>query len=156
MGVRLASRSAWGRPIAVDLATGPRHALGYDKLGCADLNTMAGSCRLHAEALKAQIQTIIGLSFELVTGEEFLPTTLTALHMVGCAPLLSKGKMADPEGGVAASKSMRYYAARLGPAQRGVHLIMRLPGCEAEHCSGWLDRLSAPCPRSSISRPANL
>ena len=41
-----------GASDAVDLAV-TAHSLGYDKLGCADLNTMAGVVRLHAAALKA-------------------------------------------------------------------------------------------------------
>ena len=36
-----------GASDAVDLAT-TANALGYHKLGCADLNTMAGVVRLHA------------------------------------------------------------------------------------------------------------
>ncbi len=60
-----------GASDAVDLAT-TASALGYDKLGCADLNTMAGVVRLHAEAHKAQVTPVIGCRLQLVTGETFL------------------------------------------------------------------------------------
>ncbi|MEL7259696.1 MAG: PHP domain-containing protein, partial [Pseudomonadota bacterium] len=86
-----------GASDAVDLAT-TANALGYDSLGCADLNTMAGVVRLHTEALKAQIAPVIGCHLQLVTGEEFLayPRNRTAYGRL--CTLLSKGKMQDTKG----------------------------------------------------------
>ena len=52
-----------GASDAVDLAV-TANALGYDKLGCADLNTMAGVVRLHAEARKAQVTPVGRFSHE--------------------------------------------------------------------------------------------
>src|SRR6056297_1026264 len=60
-----------GASDAVDLAA-TAWALGYDALGCADLNTMAGIVRLHTEATKAKMRPVTGCRLQLVTGEEFL------------------------------------------------------------------------------------
>ncbi len=86
-----------GASDAVDLAM-TANDLGYDKLGCADLNTMAGVVRLHAEALKAQIVPIIGCRLQLVTGEEFLAYPRDRAAYGRLCTLLSKGKMRDING----------------------------------------------------------
>jgi error-prone DNA polymerase len=86
-----------GASDAADLA-GAASDLGYDAIGIADLNTMAGVVRLHAEAQKAQIRPIIGCRLQLISGEAFLayPRDRTAYGRL-CA-LLSKGKMHDVQG----------------------------------------------------------
>ncbi len=73
------------------------HALGYDALGVADLNTMAGVVRLHAEAKKTSLRPVIGCRLRLVTGEEFLafPRDRTAYGRL-CS-LLTKGKRHDTD-----------------------------------------------------------
>ncbi|QYX56195.1 error-prone DNA polymerase [Roseovarius sp. SCSIO 43702] len=86
-----------GASDAVDLTT-TAHALGYDRLGCADLNTMAGVVRLHAEALKAAMRPVIGCRLRLVTGEEFLAYPRNRAAYGRLCALLSKGKMHDAEG----------------------------------------------------------
>ena len=48
------------------------HELGYDALGVADLNTMAGVVRLHLAARAAALRPVIGCRLRLRTGEEFL------------------------------------------------------------------------------------
>ena len=74
------------------------HALGYDALGVADLNTMAGVVRIHTETRKANLRPIIGCRLRLITGEEFLayPSNRSAYGQL-CS-LLTKGKRHDAEG----------------------------------------------------------
>ncbi|MEM7543990.1 MAG: error-prone DNA polymerase [Pseudomonadota bacterium] len=86
-----------GASDAVDLVA-TAWAQGHDAIGIADLNTMAGVVRLHAEALKAHLRPVIGCRLQLVTGETFLayPRNRTAYGRL--CTLLSKGKMQTAEG----------------------------------------------------------
>ena len=45
---------------------------GYDAIGIADLNTLAGVVRLHAEARKAGLRPVIGCRLILANDETFL------------------------------------------------------------------------------------
>ncbi|TRD22770.1 error-prone DNA polymerase [Palleronia caenipelagi] len=74
------------------------HALGYDALGIADLNSLAGVVRFHAAATKAQIRPLIGCRLELVTGESFLAYPRDRAAYGRLSQLLSKGKMQTPDG----------------------------------------------------------
>ena len=60
-----------GASDAVDLATTAR-SLGYDALGIADANSMAGVVRLHTEASVLGLRPVIGCRIETVEGLEFL------------------------------------------------------------------------------------
>src|SRR4028119_2462095 len=60
-----------GASDAVDLVT-TAHALGYDAIGVADRNTLAGVVRVHAEARVARMKPVIGSRLVLATGEEVL------------------------------------------------------------------------------------
>ena len=86
-----------GASDAVDLAV-TAWSLGYDALGIADLNTMAGVVRIHTEALKTQIKPVIGCRLKLVTGEEFLAYPKNRRAYGRLCTLLSKGKMHDLSG----------------------------------------------------------
>ncbi|MGL4238372.1 error-prone DNA polymerase [Tabrizicola sp.] len=74
------------------------HALGYDAIGVADLNTMAGVVRIHAEARKASLRPVIGCRLRLVTGEEFLAYPRDRAAYGRLSTLLTKGKRHDGEG----------------------------------------------------------
>ncbi len=67
MGVTSCFSFLHGASDAVDL-TATAWAQGYDALGIADLNTMAGIVRLHTEARKAQIRPVIGCRIQLISG----------------------------------------------------------------------------------------
>ena len=60
-----------GASDAVDLVTTAR-ALGYDALGIADANSMAGVVRLHTEAKTLKLKPLIGCRLETVEGLAFL------------------------------------------------------------------------------------
>ena len=111
-----------GASDAVDLAV-TAHALGYDKLGCADLNTMAGVVRLHAAALRAQITPVIGCRLQLTTGEEFLAYPRDRAAYGRISALLSKGKMADIDGAWQAKGACDITLDDLVRYSEGVQLI---------------------------------
>jgi error-prone DNA polymerase len=86
-----------GASDAVDLAQAA-WALGYDCLGVADLNTLAGVVRIWSQARKAALRPLIGARIELVGGEVFLayPTDRQAYGRL--SRLISKGRRADVDG----------------------------------------------------------
>jgi error-prone DNA polymerase len=86
-----------GASDAVDIVQTARE-LGYDAIGCADLNTLAGVVRLHVEARKACLRPVIGCRLRLVTGEEFLAYPVDRDAYGRLSRLLSKGKRHDPDG----------------------------------------------------------
>ena len=133
-----------GASDAVDLAT-TANALGYDKLGCADLNTMAGVVRLHAEALKAQITPVIGCRLQLVTGEEFLGYPRDRAAYGRLCMLLSKGKMHDTNGDWQAKGVCDITLDDLAKHSEGVQLIA-IPGLQLDHFEAGFRRLRRALP----------
>ncbi len=86
-----------GASDAVDLAT-TAWGLGYDALGCADLNSFAGAVRLHTEATTCAVRPIIGTRILLLTGEQFLVYPKTRDAYGRLCQLISKGRTRDAEG----------------------------------------------------------
>ena len=86
-----------GASDAVDLATTAR-TLGYDALGIADANTMAGVVRLHGEAKTLGLTPVIGCRIETTEGLEFLayPTDREAYGRL--CRLISAGRMGKLDG----------------------------------------------------------
>jgi error-prone DNA polymerase len=124
-----------GASDASELA-GTAHALGYDAIGVADLNTMAGVVRLHAEARKAGLRPVIGCRLRLVTGEEFLAYPRDRAAYGRLCSLLTKGKRHDGEGRWQAKGLCDITLADLAAHAEGLQLIVlpdaalpaRLPG----------------------------
>ena len=81
-----------GASDAVDLALAARN-LGYDALGIADVNSMAGVVRLHTEATTLKLRPVIGCRVETVEGLVFLayPTDRAAYGRL--TTLISAGRM---------------------------------------------------------------
>ncbi len=112
------------------------HALGYDALGVADLNTMAGVVRLHSAARKASLRPVIGCRLQLITGEAFLAYPRDRAAYSRLSRLLSKGKMNDTQGNWQAKGLCDISLADLADHAEGVQLIVlpdeglhrRLPG----------------------------
>jgi error-prone DNA polymerase len=111
-----------GASDAVDLA-GTAWSKGYDAIGIADLNTMAGVVRLHCEALKANLRPVIGCRLQLVTGEAFLAYPRDRAAYGRLCMLLSKGKMQDVNGGWQAKGVCDITLADLSAHAHGVQLI---------------------------------
>ena len=133
-----------GASDAVDLAT-TANALGYDSLGCADLNTMAGVVRLHAEALKAQITPVIGCRLQLVTGDAFLAYPRNRAGYGRLCTVLSKGKMHDTNGDWQAKGVCDITLDDLAKHSADVQLIA-IPGADLDHFGAGLRRLKRALP----------
>ncbi len=133
-----------GASDAVDLAA-TAHALGYDKLGCADLNTMAGVVRLHAAARKAGIRPVIGCRLQLISGEVFLAYPQDRAAYGRLCQLLSKGKMQDAGGDWQAKGVCDISLDDLAAHAAGVQLIA-VPGDDLAHFAALLPRLVRALP----------
>jgi error-prone DNA polymerase len=103
------------------------HAQGHDALGIADANTMAGVVRLHAEAKAARLTPVIGCRIETVEGVDFLsyPTDRAAYGRL--CTLLSRGKMATPDGEWQDKGVCSITLAMLADHAEGVQLILLPP-----------------------------
>ena len=86
-----------GASDAVDLVLTAR-ALGYDAIGIADANSMAGVVRVHSEASTLKLRPVIGTRIETTEGLAFLayPTTRAAYGRL--TRLISAGRMTTLEG----------------------------------------------------------
>ena len=86
-----------GASDAVDLVT-QAAALGYDAIGIADANSLAGVVRLHGEAQTLKLRPVIGARIETAEGLTLLayPTDRAAYGRL-CA-LISAGRMATLDG----------------------------------------------------------
>ncbi|MEL6419953.1 MAG: error-prone DNA polymerase [Pseudomonadota bacterium] len=133
-----------GASDAVDLAT-TANKLGYDAIGCADLNTMAGVVRLHAEALKGQVKPVIGCRLQLTTGEEFLAYPRDRVAYGQLCTLLSKGKMQMPDGTWQEKGACDITLDDLAQHSEGIQLIA-IPGDNILHFSAGLRRLTKALP----------
>ncbi|WP_210527700.1 error-prone DNA polymerase [Rubellimicrobium arenae] len=115
-----------GASDAVDLAT-TAWSLGYDALGVADRNTLAGVVRLHVEARKAMMRPVIGCRLVLLTGEEFLAYPRDRAAYGRLAGLLSKGKMQDKDGAWQAKGICHLTLDDLSNHAEGVQLVLFPP-----------------------------
>ncbi|QNE04555.1 error-prone DNA polymerase [Croceicoccus marinus] len=81
-----------GASDAVDLVTTAR-ALGYDAIGIADANSLAGVVRIHTEAETLRLRPVIGARIETVEGLAFLAYPETRAAYGRLARLISQGRM---------------------------------------------------------------
>jgi error-prone DNA polymerase len=81
-----------GASDAVDLVLAA-HALGYDALGIADVNSMAGVVRLHTEAKTLKMRPVIGCRIETVEGLAFLAYPENRAAYGRLCRLISAGRM---------------------------------------------------------------
>jgi error-prone DNA polymerase len=87
-----------GASDAVDLVLAA-HAKGYDALGIADVNSMAGVVRLHTEARTLKLRPLIGCRIETVEGLAFLAYPETRAAYGRLCRLISMGRMQTLSGG---------------------------------------------------------
>ncbi len=128
-----------GASDAVDLVS-TAWQQGYDTLGVADLNSMAGVVRLHAEALKAHIRPVIGCRLRLISGEEFLAYPCDREAYGHLCMLLSKGKMHNVEGEWQAKGACDITLDDLAAHAENVQLIA-IPGDNMEYFAAGLPDL---------------
>ncbi|MCB2060825.1 MAG: PHP domain-containing protein, partial [Novosphingobium sp.] len=81
-----------GASDAVDLVTTAR-TLGYDAIGIADANTMAGVVRVHTEAKALKLRPVIGCRIETVEGLAFLAYPRNRAAYGRLCRLISAGRM---------------------------------------------------------------
>ncbi len=115
-----------GASDAVDLVT-QAAALGYDAIGIADANTLAGVVRLHGEAETLKLRPVIGARIEITEGLAFLayPTTRAAYGRL-CA-LISAGRMGTLEGEWQDKGACDISLTMLAAQAEGVQLVLVPP-----------------------------
>ncbi|MGB3165971.1 MAG: error-prone DNA polymerase [Alteraurantiacibacter sp.] len=116
-----------GASDAVDLVLAAR-ALGYDAVGIADANSMAGVVRVHTEAKTLKLRPVIGCRIETVEGLAFLayPTNRKAYGRL--CRLISAGRMRTLEGAWQEKGACDISLAMLAAHSQGVQLILLPPG----------------------------
>ena len=81
-----------GASDAVDLVMAAR-TLGYDAIGIADANSMAGVVRIHSEASTLKLRPVIGCRIETVEGLHFLAYPKDRAAYGRLCRLISAGRM---------------------------------------------------------------
>ncbi|MEY4055982.1 MAG: hypothetical protein RL519_1317, partial [Pseudomonadota bacterium] len=115
-----------GASDAVDLVTTAR-GLGYDAIGIADANTMAGVVRIHAEAKALGLKPVIGCRIETVEGLVFLAYPATRAAYGRLCRLISAGRMATLDGEWQEKGTCEIDLALLAEHAEGVHLVLVPP-----------------------------
>jgi error-prone DNA polymerase len=115
-----------GASDAVDLATQAR-ALGYDAIGIADANTMAGVVRLHTEAKTLGLRPVIGCRIETAEGLAFLAYPADRQAYGRLCRLISAGRMAKLDGEWQDKGACDISLAMLAEHAEGVHLVLIPP-----------------------------
>ncbi len=116
-----------GASDAVDLVTQAR-ALGYDALGIADANTMAGVVRMHSEAAALKLRPVIGCRIETAEGLVFLAYPLDRAAYGRLCRLISAGRMGTLEGEWQDKGVCEIDLAMLAAHAEGVQLVLVPPG----------------------------
>ncbi|OYX65062.1 MAG: error-prone DNA polymerase [Sphingomonadales bacterium 32-64-17] len=115
-----------GASDAVDLALTAR-ALGYDALGIADANSMAGVVRVHGEAKALKLRPVIGCRIETVEGLAFLAYPQDRAAYGHLCRLISAGRMQTLDGEWQDKGACAISLAMLAAHAEGVHLIALPP-----------------------------
>ena len=115
-----------GASDAVDLVLAA-HAAGYDALGIADVNSMAGVVRLHTEAKTLKLKPVIGCRIETVEGLAFLAYPETRAAYGRLCRLISAGRMQTPDGEWQDKGVCQITLAMLTEHSEGVQLILLPP-----------------------------
>ncbi len=110
----------------VDLVMRARE-LGYDAIGIADANSMAGVVRVHTEAKTAKLQPLIGCRIETVEGLAFLayPTDRAAYGRL--CRLISAGRMQTLDGEWQEKGACDVSLTMLAEHAEGVQLVLIPP-----------------------------
>ncbi len=115
-----------GASHAEDLV-GTAQALGYDAIGIADVNSMAGVVRIHTGAKALKLRPVIGCRIETVEGLAFLayPTDRAAYGRL--CRLISAGRRYDLQGVWQAKGACEISLPMLADHSEGVQLILLPP-----------------------------
>ena len=115
-----------GASDAVDLVLAARR-LGYDAIGIADANTMAGVVRIHSEAKTLKLKPLIGCRIETVEGLAFLAYPRNRAAYGRLCRLISAGRMATLDGKWQAKGACDINLAMLAAHSEDVQLILVPP-----------------------------
>ena len=115
-----------GASDAVDLVLEAR-ALGYDAIGIADANTMAGVVRIHTEAKTLKLKPLIGCRIETVEGLAFLAYPRNRAGYGQLCRLISAGRMRTLDGEWQAKGACDISLAMLAGHTGDVQLILLPP-----------------------------
>nr|WP_328598078.1 error-prone DNA polymerase [Croceibacterium salegens] len=115
-----------GASDAVDLVLAA-HALGYDALGIADANSMAGVVRVHTEAKTLKLRPVIGCRIETVEGLAFLAYPKDRAAYGRLCRLISAGRMGTLDGGWQEKGVCEISLAMLAAHGEGVQLVLLPP-----------------------------
>ncbi|WP_095011126.1 error-prone DNA polymerase [Tsuneonella mangrovi] len=116
-----------GASDAVDLAMTAR-ALGYDAIGIADANSLAGVVRIHSEAKTLKLKPVIGCRIETVEGLAFLAYPADRAGYGRLCRLISAGRMTTLGGEWQAKGVCEIDLAMLASHSEGVQLVLLPPG----------------------------
>ncbi|MEH6646402.1 error-prone DNA polymerase [Sulfitobacter sp.] len=111
---------------ATDL-TATANILGYHAIGVADHNTLAGVVRIHTEARTAKVRPLIGARLVLLCGTEMLAYPQDRDSYARLSTLLSRGKMADADGGWQAKGETHLTLEMVAAQSERVQLIVMPP-----------------------------
>ena len=103
------------------------NALGYDRIGIADRNTMAGVVRMWSEGATATVDALIGCRLVTVCGAEMLAYPQDRAAYGRLTTLLSKGKMETLEGKWQAKDATEITLGMVADHAEGLHLVA-MPG----------------------------
>ena len=115
-----------GASDAVDLVLTARKR-GYDAIGIADANSMAGVVRMHSEAKTAKLRPIIGCRIETVEGLEFLAYPEDRDAYGNLCALISAGRMRTIQGEWQEKGACDISLEMLATHANGVQLIVMPP-----------------------------
>ena len=115
-----------GASDAADLAMTAR-SLGYDAIGIADANSMAGVVRIYTEARALQLRPVIGCRIETVEGLGFLAYPQDRAAYGHLCRLISAGRMATLSGEWQDKGVCEISLAMLAEHSEGVQLILLPP-----------------------------
>ncbi len=115
-----------GASDAVDLVMTAR-ALGYDALGIADANSMAGVVRLHTEAKTLKLRPVIGCRIETVEGLSFFAYPADRQGYGRLCRLISAGRMGRLDGSWQDKGVCEISLPMLAGHSEGVQLILVPP-----------------------------
>jgi error-prone DNA polymerase len=115
-----------GASDAVDLVLAA-YERGYDAIGIADVNSMAGVVRLHTEAKTLKLRPVIGCRIETVEGLVFLAYPEDRAAYGRLCRLISAGRMQTPEGEWQDKGVCQITLAMLAAYAEGVQLILLPP-----------------------------
>ncbi|WAT18237.1 error-prone DNA polymerase [Aurantiacibacter sp. MUD11] len=115
-----------GASDAVDLVLTAR-ALGYDAVGIADANSMAGVVRVHTEAKTLKLRPVIGCRIETVEGLAFLAYPKDRAAYGRLTALISAGRMNTLDGEWQEKGVCEISLPMLAGHSEGVQLILLPP-----------------------------